>query len=141
LIEEECKKHANNDTTKEFFETIYSIITYESHFNPLVVTKTSTEHSIGLLQVNTNTNKPKNVDIEQFRKKLKNPQFNLDYQLNELYDFYILGKSKGLKGKDLACFVSKYGQRPNWKDKKTREYIIKTISKAYTVVQKARINS
>lgn len=139
-IEDQCAKHAKGDTNKEFFEVIYSLVMYESHFDPAVTTITPTEHSIGLLQVNTYTNAPKNVNVEQFRKNLKDPRFNLDYQLDELYDFYVLGKGKGLKGKDLACFVSKYGQRPNWKSKATREYIMNSIYNTYIQLAKAKNN-
>lgn len=141
IMEDECAKHdKNGDKNKEFFEVIYSLALYESHFDPNVTTITKTEHSIGLLQVNTYTNAPNGIDIEKFRKNLRNPRYNLDYQLDELYDFYVLGKSKGLKGRDLACFVSKYGQRPNWSDAKTRNYIVNSIYNTYNQISKARIN-
>lgn len=139
-IESECAKHAKGDVNKEFFEVIYSIVTYESHFDPNIVVISPTEHSIGLLQVNTYTNAPKGVNIEKFRKNLKDPRFNLDYQLDELYDFYVLGKQKGYLGKGLACFVAKYGQRPNWTNAKTRKYITTSIYNTFEQLEKARTN-
>ena len=53
-------------------------------------------------------------DININKEKLFDPEYNLDYQLDELKYYYDKGKKKGLQGSDLIIYVSKYGQRPKW---------------------------
>ena len=140
IIEQQCSKHGlNKDVTKEFFEVIFCIVAYESEFNPNKTTITKYEHSIGLLQINTITNKPKDMNLQEFRIQLENPEFNLDYQLDELRQYYLKGKAKGLDGIDLIAYVARYGQRPDW-SRKNREYILKTIKSAYSLLQNSKIN-
>lgn len=135
IMLETAKLHPFDDRYKEFFEAIYSIVSYESHFNPKTSTKTSTEYSLGLLQVNTYTNYPKNADIND----LFDPEFNLQYQLPELYNMYILGKSKGLAGASLAKYIARYGQRYNYDDRQCRQYVEGTIDRMYVELANARI--
>lgn len=131
IIDLKCKEKGF-----ENMDEIYPIVAYESGFNPKTRTLTKHEDSRGLLQINTFTNYPKEFD----KNKLYDPAYNLDYQLPELLIFYKLGKSKGLKGVELSCSISKLGQRPLWSDKKTRNYIISTIEKYYKEVTAAKIS-
>lgn len=119
---------------KDFFDMIYCIVGYESGFNPKIETKTSIEHSIGLLQINTWSNYPKGSDIS----KLRDPNFNLAYQLPELWEKYLKGKSNGISGVDLACYISRHGQRARWSDKKVASYITNSIRKYYKELNVAK---
>jgi hypothetical protein len=130
---DEFTKDDELGVSKEFFDVVYCIIAYESNFNPRQDTKTPEEHSIGLLQVNTWSNYPKNAD----KNKLKDPNFNLKYQLPELYSYFKKGKQQGLKGIDLACYVSRYGQRPKWTSTSVRNYIVNTITRYDKELKKA----
>ena len=130
LIAYQCKLHCFGS-----MDEIYSIVAYESKFNTKCNANTSIEDSKGLLQVNVWTNYPKGWDV----KKLYNPEFNLDYQLDELYKYYILGKSKGLEGNGLSKFIARYGQRYRYSDKTTRVYVETTIDKYYKEVVNAKI--
>lgn len=132
IIETKCREIGFDN-----MDEIYPIVAYESNFNPKIRTLTKHEDSRGLLQVNVFSNYPKNLD----KNKLYSPEYNLSYQLPELYDFYKLGKSKGLKGIELSCYLSRYAQRPLWSDKATRNYIISTITKYYKEVTDAKVNS
>ena len=93
--------------------TVYCIAEYESKFDPTCWT-TKGEDSRGLLQVNVacSAHAKRNPN----KTKLFDPAYNLDYQLDELKDYYDQGKKKGLKGADLIIYVSRYGQRPKWKE-------------------------
>ena len=88
---------------------IYPLICYESKFDPLCRALTSKEDSRGLLQVNIFGRHDVNPN------KLYDAAYNLDYQLDELKTYKQLGEQKGLKGAQLSIFISKYGQRPQWK--------------------------
>lgn len=130
LIAIQCRLNGFNS-----MDEIYAIIAYESKFDAKCRALTPTEDSRGLLQVNTYTNYPKGWN----KDKLYDAEYNLSYQLPELHDYYVLGQRKGLKGKDLACFISRYGQRPAWTNKNTRNYIISTISKFYDEVVNSKL--
>jgi hypothetical protein len=78
------------------------------------------------------------MDMQEFRSQLKNPEFNLNYQLDELRQYYIKGKAKNLSGTDLIAYVARYGQRPDW-SRKNREYILKTITNTYELLQNSKI--
>jgi hypothetical protein len=112
--------------------TVYCIAAYESRFDPTAHTVTSREDSRGLLQVNIKdaAHKKRNANPT----KLFDPAYNLDYQLPELKYHYVLGQNKGLSGADLICYVSRYGQRPTWK-----EWIAESIRKSYKEYQNAVI--
>lgn len=116
-------------------DEIYPIVGYESHFNPKLETKTKREHSIGLLMVNTWTNYPKGKDIN----KLKDAEFNLNYQLPELYEYYCDGREKGMKGMDLVLYMVKYCQRPDYSNKDVRSYIITEATKYYKEITAAKV--
>ena len=108
---------------------IYSIVAYESQFNPAAHT-TKGEDSRGLLQVNVQD--PSHAKRNPNKTKLFDPAYNLDYQLDELSLYYKLGRQRGLKGVDLAIFISKFGQRPKWGD-----WIAQEIRKFYTEYKNA----
>ena len=116
-------------------DEIYPIVAYESHFNPKLETKTKREHSIGLLMVNTWTNYPKGQDIN----KLKDAEFNLNYQLPELFVHYGDGRAKGLKEIDLVLYMVRNGQRPDYSNKDVRKYIISESTKYYKEIITAKI--
>jgi hypothetical protein len=106
LIERMCVLHGFDSGAE-----IYSICAYESQFNP-ACHNTKGEDSRGLLQVNVKD--PSHAKRNPNKTKLFDPAYNLDYQLDELKLYYRLGKQRGLKGADLAIFISKFGQRPKW---------------------------
>lgn len=116
-------------------EVWYPIVGYESEFKASNNTKTDQEDSRGIFQVNTWTNYPKNADP----LKLYNLEFNCEYQIPELVKTYKEGKSKGLTGTALTEYVSRYGQRPDWDNEKTRNYIKSTIKKYYYELQNAKL--
>jgi len=114
-------------------ETVwYPIAKYESSFNPKCRTLTAKEDSRGIFQVNTFSHP--NAD----KNKLYDVTYNATYQMPELVRYYNKGKSLGLSGVDLTCYVSRYGQRPDWASEKTRNYIISTISKGYKEIMNAK---
>jgi hypothetical protein len=102
---------------------IYSIVAYESQFNP-ACHNTRGEDSRGLLQVNVAD--PSHAKRNPNKTKLFDPAYNLDYQLDELKLYYKTGKQRGLSGADLSIFIAKYGQRPKWGD-----WIAQEIKKYY----------
>jgi hypothetical protein len=116
-------------------DEIYPIIGYESHFNPKLETKTKREHSIGLLMVNTWTNYPKGQDI----KKLTDAEFNLNYQLPELYTWYKDALGKGKTGYEVVRHMIVYGQRPDYGNAKVRNYIVAESTKFYKEILAAKI--
>jgi hypothetical protein len=116
-------------------EVWYPIAGYESEFKATNNTTTDREDSRGIFQVNTWTNYPKNADP----LKLYNIEFNCEYQMPELVKTYKEGKEKGLTGTALTEYVSRYGQRPDWDNVKTRMYIKTTIKKYYFELQNAKL--
>ena len=135
IIKDNTNRVAATDFQTEFFEAVYCIVGYESGFNPKCEVNDKREWSIGLLQINVRSNYPKTWD----KNKLKDPAFNLQYQLPELYTEYCMARSKGLTGEKLIQEISKRGQRPDW-SAKNRAYIINSISKSYAEIKAARIN-
>lgn len=119
LVERMCKSHGF-DSIRE----IYSIIWYESRFDP-TCHATVGEDSRGLLQVNVAD--PHHKARHPRADKLYDAAYNLEYQLDELKIYYDKGRAQGLNGVDLAIYISKYGQRPNWP--KAGAYIVQTIKK------------
>jgi len=109
------------------WKIVYAIVGYESGFNPKKVYITEREKSYGLLQVNIKTNFPKdnNPDL------LLNPEYNLNYQLKNLKEVYTQGIKANLNGIVLAEYVSKYGQRADWKNKENIKYIKESIKTYY----------
>jgi len=126
LTQRMCEKHGFKSMGE-----IYSIICYESRYDP-ACHNTRGEDSRGLLQVNVadKSHRKRNPNVT----KLFDPAYNLDYQLDELYDYYILGQRKGLKGAELAKLISKYGQRPQWS-----QSIANQIDQSYKLFLNARI--
>jgi hypothetical protein len=108
LIERMCASHGFDSGAY-----IYSIVAYESQFNP-ACHNTRGEDSRGLLQVNVAD--PSHAKRNPNKTKLFDPAYNLDYQLDELKLYYKTGKQRGLSGADLSIFIAKYGQRPKWGD-------------------------
>jgi hypothetical protein len=108
---------------------VYSIVAYESKFDT-TCHNTKGEDSRGLLQVNVadKAHAKRNPN----KTKLFDPAYNLDYQLDELSLYYHMGKQRGLKGADLAIFMSKEGQRPKW-----GEWIAAEIRKYFAEYKKA----
>ena len=112
------------------FDTIavpYCIMYYESRFNP-TCHNTKGEDSRGLFQVNVAD--PSHAKRNPNRNKLFDPAYNMDYQLDELAIYYKQGRTKGLSGTDLICYVAKHGQRPRWS--KTIEVEIAKAYKEYS---------
>jgi hypothetical protein len=106
LTERMCNSHGFDS-----IRHIYAIMGYESNFDP-TCHATKGEDSRGLLQVNVGH--PAHASRHPNKTKLFDPAYNLDYQLDELSEYYKLGQKKGLSGVELTIFISKYGQRPKW---------------------------
>ena len=121
IIQEQSEKY-NMD-----WKIIYCIIGYESAFNPNTICITQQEKSYGLLQINIKTNFKKDTAPNL----LLNPEYNLNYQLKNLKETYINGVKIKLKGVDLAEYISKYGQRADWKNKENAKYIKESIKIYY----------
>jgi len=119
LLERMCSKHGF-----ESIREIYSIVWYESKFDP-TAHATKGEDSRGLLQVNVAD--PHHKKRHPRKDKLFDPAYNLEYQLDELKIYYDKGKKQGLSGVELATYISRYGQRPNWKT--AGDYIVQAIKK------------
>ena len=122
IIKKQSEKH-NMD-----WKVVYSIVGYESGFNSKKIYTTEKEKSYGLLQVNIKTNFPKDSNSDL----LLNPEYNLNYQLNNLKEVYMQGTKISLNGIDLAEYVSKYGQRADWNNKENVKYIKKSIKTYYS---------
>jgi hypothetical protein len=90
---------------------------------------------MGLFQVNIadKWHKKRNPDA----KKLYDPAYNMTYQFAELVIYERKGIAQGLKGAELAIYVSRFGQRPNWG--KCSGYITTEIKKAYKAYNNALI--
>lgn len=121
LMQRMCYKHGIEPSL------IYPIIMYESKFNP-IEHNTNGEDSRGLLQVYVNYHR----DADP--KKLFDPAYNLEYQLDELKKFNDLGIKKGLSGADLSIFISKFGQKPLWQN-----WIAESIRASYKEYRNAII--
>jgi hypothetical protein len=89
-------------------DILYPIVMHESGGNPSAHAKTDSEDSRGLFQVNINAHPEANGSL------LFNPEYNARYQIPALAKVYNEGVSKGLKGADLAVYVERYGERPQW---------------------------
>jgi hypothetical protein len=126
LTQRMCEQHGFKSMGE-----IYSIIRYESNFDP-TCHNTRGEDSRGLLQVNVadKSHAKRNPN----KNKLFNPAYNLEYQLPELYQYYVLGQRKNLSGAALAKFMAKYGQRCVFTDS-----VSKQIDKAYKDFLNARV--
>ena len=125
IIKEQSNKH-NMD-----WKIIYCIIGYESEFIPNRVYKTKNEESYGLLQVNVKTN----FKIGSNPDVLLNPEYNLDYQLDNLKESYCKGVNLDLKDIELVEYISKHGQRADFRDKNNVEYIKNSIKIYYEEIK------
>lgn len=118
-------------------KVLYTLVGMESGLNPNLIIINRHEHSIGLLQVNIKTNWDKD---DGNPKQLLDPLFNLTYQSRELKYYYDKGMNRGLTDKNLVEYVSKYGQRADWKNsenvKNMRENIEEYWEKASYIESK-----
>lgn len=103
-----------------------SICEYESKFNPLT-RNTNGENSWGLFQVNVGH--PAHAARMGHRDyaRLYEPLFNVQYQFPELVAYEKKAIAQGLKGSEVAKYVSRYGQRPLWK-----QWIADAIDRNYS---------
>ena len=91
-----------------FFNVLYAVSMNESGGNTLAHASTSTEDSRGLFQVNLKAHPNANAS------QLFNPDYNIAYMLPTLKASYDEALGKGLKGVDVALYVEKNGERPQW---------------------------
>jgi hypothetical protein len=89
-------------------EILYSIVMTESGGNPLAHSVTGSEDSRGLFQINTFAHPNVNSSM------LFEPSYNASYAMTLLKPAYDEGVKKGLTGVELAQYVERYGERPQW---------------------------
>lgn len=124
IIKSNCARHGMD------WKIIYPLVGCESGFKQDQVFKTRREYSMGLLQVNILTN----FDGED-SSKLLDGDYNLDYQLDNLTESYQKGIESGLNGVKLIQYISKHGQRADWKDEENAAYMTKSIAKYWKEVK------
>ena len=128
LIIREWVRHGGDDPIVPL-----AICWYESRFDPLT-RNTNGENSWGLFQVNVgHPAHAKRMNYTDYAR-LYEPLFNMRYQFPELVAYERKGIHQGLTGSELAKYVSRYGQRPLWKD-----WIAQAIDSKYAEFDRAVI--
>ena len=90
----------------EFYKILSAIALTESGGRPDAVGDGG--WSIGLFQNHMRDGR----GVGHTREQLMDPLYNAALAAKELVKYYLQGKQKGIKGPQLAVYVSKYGQRP-----------------------------
>lgn len=90
----------------EFKKVVRAIVTAESGGNPNI--EGDGGASIGLLQANMSAGR----GVGYTKEQLKDPVFNLELGMKELVPAYQQGIAQGIRGSQLAAYVSRIAQRP-----------------------------
>lgn len=90
----------------EFKKVVRAIVTAESGGNPNI--EGDGGASIGLLQANMAQGR----GVGYTKEQLKDPYFNLELGMAELVPAYQQGIAQGIRGSQLAAYVSRVAQRP-----------------------------